>query len=65
MAKIKVSTLEAQLRELEAQKRQAQDAIATAEAQVSMRISEKAAAEALVQQRANRADRRTKSLGTD
>lgn len=51
LAKIKVSTLEAQLRELEAQKRQAQDAIATAEAQVSMRISEKAAAEALVQQR--------------
>ncbi len=36
---------------LEAQQRQAQDAIATAEAQVAMRISEKAAAEAMVQQR--------------
>ncbi len=39
------------MRELEAQQRQAQDAIATAEAQVAMRISEKAAAEAMVQQR--------------
>lgn len=36
---------------MEAQQRQAQDAIATAEAQVAMRISEKAAAEAMVQQR--------------
>ena len=51
MARVKISTLEAQLRELEAQQRQAQDAIATAEAQVAMRISEKAAAEAMVQQR--------------
>ena len=51
LARVKISTLEAQLRELEAQQRQAQDAIATAEAQVAMRISEKAAAEAMVQQR--------------
>ena len=51
LARVKISTLEAQLRELEAQQRQAQDAIATAEARVAMRISEKAAAEAMVQQR--------------
>lgn len=51
LARVKISTLEAQLRELEAQQRQAQDAIATADAQVAMRISEKAAAEAMVQQR--------------
>ena len=51
LARVKISALEAQLRELEAQQRQAQDAIATAEAQVSMRISEKSAAEAMVQQR--------------
>ena len=51
LARVKISTLEAQLRELEAQQRQAQDAIATAEAQVAMRISEKTAAEAMVQQR--------------
>ncbi len=51
LARIKVSTLEAQLREVQAQQRQAQDGIATAEAQVAMRISEKAAAEAMVQQR--------------
>lgn len=51
LARVKISTLEAQLRELEAQQRQAQDEIATAEAQVAMRISEKAAAEAMVQQR--------------
>ena len=51
LARVKISALEAQLRELEAQQRQAQDAIATAEAQVAMRISEKAAAEAMVQQR--------------
>lgn len=51
LARIKISTLEAQLREVEAQQRQAQDAIATAEAQVAMRISEKSAAEAMVQQR--------------
>ena len=51
LARVKISTFEAQLRELEAQQRQAQDAIATAEAQVAMRISEKAAAEAMVQQR--------------
>ena len=51
LARIKVSALEAQLREVQAQQRQAQDGIATAEAQVAMRISEKAAAEAMVQQR--------------
>lgn len=51
LAHIKVSALEAQLREVQAQQRQAQDGIATAEAQVAMRISEKAAAEAMVQQR--------------
>lgn len=51
LARVKISTLEAQLRELEAQQRQAQDAIATAEAQVAMRMSEKAAAVAMVQQR--------------
>lgn len=41
LARIKVLSLEAQLRELEAQQRQAQNAIATANAQVAMRISEK------------------------
>lgn len=51
LARIKVSGLEAQLREVQAQQRQAQDGIATAEAQVAMRMSEKAAAEAMVQQR--------------
>ncbi|GAA5184399.1 HlyD family efflux transporter periplasmic adaptor subunit [Acinetobacter kookii] len=51
LARIKVSTLEAQLREVQAQQRQAQDGIATAEAQVAMRISEKAAATAMVEQR--------------
>ncbi|MCT8088337.1 HlyD family efflux transporter periplasmic adaptor subunit [Acinetobacter sp. C_4_1] len=51
LARIKVSTLEAQLREIQAQQRQAQDGIATAEAQVAMRISEKAAAAAMVEQR--------------
>ncbi|NNH01739.1 HlyD family efflux transporter periplasmic adaptor subunit [Acinetobacter sp. ANC 5414] len=51
LARIKVSALEAQLREVQAQQRQAQDGIATTEAQVAMRISEKAAAEAMVQQR--------------
>ena len=52
LARIKISTLEAQVLEAEAQKQQAQDAIATAEAQVAMRISEKEAAEAMVDQRA-------------
>lgn len=51
LARIKVSALEAQLREVQAQQRQAQDGIATAEAQVAMRISEKAAAAAMVEQR--------------
>lgn len=51
LARIKVSTLEAQLREVQAQQRQAQDGIATTEAQVAMRISEKAAAAAMVEQR--------------
>src|SRR5690606_23480844 len=49
LARSKVSALEAQLREVQAQQRQAQEGIATAEAQVAMRISEKAAA--LVKQR--------------
>jgi HlyD family secretion protein len=52
LARIKISTLEAQVLEAEAQKQQAQDAIATAEAQVAMRISEKEAADAMVDQRA-------------
>lgn len=51
LARIKVSALEAQLREVQAQQRQAQDGIATAEAQVAMRISEKSAAAAMVEQR--------------
>jgi HlyD family secretion protein len=51
LARIKVSALEAQLREVQAEQRQAQDGIATAEAQVAMRISEKAAAAAMVEQR--------------
>lgn len=51
LARVKISTLEAQLRELEAQQRQAENAIATAKAQVAMRQSEKVAAEAMVQQR--------------
>ena len=37
LARIKVSTLEAQLREIQAQQRQAEDGIATAEAQLAMR----------------------------
>ncbi len=51
LAKIKISTLEAQLREAEAQARQAKNAIATAEAQVAMRESDQAAAGAVVEQR--------------
>ena len=51
LARIKVSALEAQLREVQAQQRQAQERIATTEAQVAMRISEKAAAAAMVEQR--------------
>ena len=51
LARIKVSTLEAQLREIQAQQRQAEDGIATAEAQLAMRKSEKSAAEAMVLQR--------------
>lgn len=51
LARIKVSALEAQLREVQAQQRQAQEGIATTEAQVAMRISEKAAAAAMVEQR--------------
>jgi len=45
------SLLAAEQQWIETQQRQAQDAISTAEAQVAMRISEKAAAEAMVQQR--------------
>lgn len=51
LARIKVSALEAQLREVQAQQRQAQEGIATTEAQVAMRISEKAVAAAMVEQR--------------
>ena len=50
LARVKISTLEAQLRG-GSTTASSQDAIATAEAQVAMRISEKAAAEAMVQQR--------------
>lgn len=51
LAKIKISTLEAQLREAEAQQRQAKTGILTADAQISMRESDKAAALAVVDQR--------------
>ena len=51
LARIKISTLEAQVREAKAQLQQAQDAIATADAQVAMRMSEKEVAEAMVDQR--------------
>ncbi|TCM60454.1 HlyD family secretion protein [Acinetobacter calcoaceticus] len=51
LAKIKISTLEAQLREAEAQQRQAKNGIATAEAQIAMRESDKLAAQAVVEQR--------------
>lgn len=51
LARVKISSLEAQLRELEAQQRQAENSIATAKAQVAMRNSEKIAADAMVQQR--------------
>src|SRR5690606_15012691 len=51
LARIKVAALEAQLREVQAQQRQAQEGIATTEAQVAMRISEKAVAAAMVEQR--------------
>jgi len=51
LARIKVSALEAQLREVQAQQRQAQEGVATTEAQVAMRISEKAVAAAMVEQR--------------
>ncbi|AOA59602.1 HlyD family secretion protein [Acinetobacter larvae] len=51
LAKIKISTLEAQLREAQAQKSQAQNAISTAEAQIAMRESDRAAAQAMVAQR--------------
>ncbi len=51
LARIKVSTLQAHVREAQAQQRQAENAVITAQAQVAMRISEKSAAEAMVVQR--------------
>ena len=51
LAKVKISTIEAQLREAQAQKRQAESEILTAEADVAMKKSDKTAAEALVVQR--------------
>lgn len=51
LARIKVLSLEAQMREVQAQKRQAQSTVANAAALVAMRESEKAAAEAVVEQR--------------
>ncbi len=51
LARIKVLSLEAQLREVQAQQRQAESAVVNAAALVSMRQSEKAAAEAVVEQR--------------
>lgn len=50
LATIKVTSLEAQLKEAKAQLEQAQNAVLTAEAQVNMRQSDKIAAEAQVQQ---------------
>ncbi len=51
LAKIKVSTLEAQLNEARAQQQQAENAVLTAKAQVAMRQSDKAAMLAMVSQR--------------
>ncbi len=51
LASIKTASLEAQLREVQAQKRQAESTVANANAMVAMRESEKAAAEAVVEQR--------------
>ncbi|GAA5011756.1 HlyD family efflux transporter periplasmic adaptor subunit [Acinetobacter puyangensis] len=51
LAKVKISALEAQLREAEAQLQQAKDAIVTADAQVAMRQSDKLASLAVVDQR--------------
>ena len=51
LAKIKVLTLEAKLREANAQLRQAEDAVINAEAQVMMRMSERDVAKAMVEQR--------------
>ncbi len=50
LATIKVTSLEAQLKEAKAQLEQAENAVLTAEAQVNMRQSDKIAAEAQVQQ---------------
>lgn len=52
LAKIKADGLQAQLREAQAQKRQAENAILTAEAEVEMRKSDKVAMDAVVVQRA-------------
>jgi len=51
LARIKVSALEARIKEAEAQQKQAEDAVNMAEAQVDMRISEKEVAKAVVDQR--------------
>lgn len=63
LAKIKVSSLEAQLNEAQAQQQQAENAVVTAQAQVAMRQSDKAAMLAMVSQREtelNAAQRRLK-----
>lgn len=63
LAKIKVSSLEAQLNEAQAQQQQAENAVLTAQAQVVMRQSDKAAMLAMVSQREtelNAAQRRLK-----
>lgn len=63
LAKIKVSSLEAQLNEAQAQQQQAENAVLTAQAQVAMRQSDKAAMLAMVSQREtelNAAQRRLK-----
>lgn len=51
LARIKVSTLEAKLREANAFLRQAEDAVVNAEAQVAMRMSERDVANAMAEQR--------------
>ncbi|WP_273777938.1 HlyD family secretion protein [Acinetobacter sp. GSS19] len=63
LAKIKVSSIEAQLNEAQAQQQQAENAVLTAQAQVAMRQSDKAAMLAMVSQREtelNAAQRRLK-----
>ncbi|PVZ83455.1 hemolysin D [Serratia sp. S1B] len=65
LAKIKVSSLEAQLNEAKAQQQQAENAVLAAKAQVTMRQSDKAAMLAMVSQREtelNAAQRRLKRI---